>query len=661
LALANYAELFRSESREHITEINRLLLALEADPSALEPVEGVFRGVHTIKGMAATMGCTGVADLAHVMEDVLDRVRGGGAALQPGLLDVLLRATDALETGVECWADTGDAGAGAAPLLAELRAMLIDRVVAPGVADAWCAPTALLADETTRNGNGPVLRVRLIVSADAPLPGARAFLALREARSIGEVRDAAPSEDELLQPSFGGEIGFRLHTSTPATVVRQRLLGVGDLALLEVGPVASGAVDGAPAADRAAGGHLPGIASSSAPRRYVRMDAERLDALMDRVGELVIVRDRLIRSSAGRDADPVADAIDLVDRLVGQLRDEVLEMRMVPVREVFDRFPRLVRDAARALGRKVELRVEGDDIELDRSLLERIGDPLVHLLRNAIDHGIEHPEERVARGKPESGTLRLSARRERSRVLIRVEDDGRGIDRERVVRKAVALGLIPNAAAVTSDDDALDLITRPGMSTAERVTDVSGRGVGLDVVATQVRSLRGTLEIASRPGQGTSFTLRLPASVGLLRAVLVSVAGATYAIPIAHVAETVEFWAGQIHEIAGNRVAFLRDEALPLIRLGEVLHGGAAELDTLERVPVVIIEIDDQPYGLEVDALLGQQEVVTKPFDATRATRPLFAGATILPDGSPALMLDVAAIVRFGRSPHSVRVYPEER
>jgi two-component system chemotaxis sensor kinase CheA len=315
---------------------------------------------------------------------------------------------------------------------------------------------------------------------------------------------------------------------------------------------------------------------------------------------------------------------------------------------VFDRFPRLVRDAARQLGKRVDFVIEGKEIELDRSMLDEIGDPLVHLLRNSLDHGIESPAERRAAGKPETGTLRLSAARERSRIVIRVEDDGRGIQREKVLSKALANGLItPEEARGMSDEDVARLLTRPGFSTAETVTDVSGRGVGLDVVATRVRALGGMLEIASTPGQGTSMTLQLPQTLAIVRALLVRQSGETYALPLTHVGETVHLLPEEIGSVKGKTVAFLRDEVIPLLPLKQLLrtNGNGHGNGHAQKRAAVILEVGEQRVGLEVDALLGQQEIVVKHFDATADTLKVFSGATILSDGRPALILDAGSLL----------------
>jgi two-component system chemotaxis sensor kinase CheA len=405
-------------------------------------------------------------------------------------------------------------------------------------------------------------------------------------------------------------------------------------------PAVIAAADEPSAAAVDAGASSAGAAGRA---RNIRVDLRRLDALVNGVGELVIVRDRMRRLMDVAQPE-LAETIDQAARLIGELQDEIMQARMAPVWQVFDRFPRLVRDAARSLGKRVDFVIEGKEIELDRSMLDEIGDPLVHLLRNSLDHGIEAPAERRAVGKPETGTLRLSAARERSRIVIRVEDDGRGIQRERVLAKAMAAGLVTiDESRAMSNDDVARLITRPGFSTAETVTDVSGRGVGLDVVATRVRALGGMLEIASEPGQGTSMTLQLPQTLAIVRALLVRQSGQTYALPLTHVGETVHLLPEEIGAVKGRPVAYLRDEVIPLHSLRTLLRANGTREG--EKRPAVILEVGEQRVGLEVDALLGQQEIVVKAFDATADTLHLFSGATILADGRPALILDAGSLL----------------
>ena len=368
---------------------------------------------------------------------------------------------------------------------------------------------------------------------------------------------------------------------------------------------------------------------------------------MNLVGELVIARGRLTQLAGELGDASLEETVNASSRLITELRDEITASRMVPMSQVFDRFPRVVRDAARAVGKQVDFVVEGKEIELDRSMLDEIGDSIVHLLRNAIDHGLETPEARTASGKPADGRLVLSASRDRSAVVIRVSDDGKGIDRERVLQRAKRDGLVDESKTDLNEDELLRLLARPGFSTAEKVTNLSGRGVGVDAVYTRVRALGGAMDIRSVPGQGTTMVLRLPLTLAIVRALLARVADETYAIPLAHVSETIELAPDVVRTVKGREVLLARDDdVLPLLRMRELVglseYVAASPID-LEQV--VVIDLGDRRAGLVIDELTGQEEIVVKQYDAVRDGLPIFGGATLLSDGRPALIVDVSSLL----------------
>ncbi|MFL5578589.1 MAG: chemotaxis protein CheA [Gemmatimonadaceae bacterium] len=648
---SRYAELFLTESREHLSAINHAMLALERTSGDGEAVSALFRAVHTLKGMSATMGYAAVTELTHELESLLDSVRRGERAVTPTLMDLLFQAADALEETVELSVSGRASECDVAPLTRRLRAMGDGGAPAAAPPSAGRDAPAPAASPAARPwtvvvppGDGLAVRVR--VASDAPLPGVRAVLVLQKARALGDVRAVEPPEAELQAATFGRELALRLVTDAPAERVAEALRAAGEIEAVDVegigdeSPIA--ALEGGVAAALGAGAGLR-------QQRHVRIDLRRLDALMNLIGELVITRGRLVQLAGGL-ADPALDeAVAQTSRLITDLQDEIMTSRMVPVAQVFDRFPRLVRDAARALDKQVELEVEGQGIELDRSMLDEIGEPIVHLLRNAIDHGIEPPAVREAAGKPPAGRLVLSAARDRSAVLIRVSDDGRGIDREKVLARARQGGLVEATRTELTDDELLRLISRPGFSTADRVSDISGRGVGIDAVQNRVRALGGSIDIRSVPGQGTSVTVRLPLTLAIVRALLARVGEETYALAMTHVSETVELEAAERRTVRGRDVLVLRDEVLPLLRLREIVRLPDATGES-EQPQVVILEVGERRAALVVDEMTGQQEIVVKQFDAVRADAgrdgpALFSGATILGDGAPALILDVSSLV----------------
>jgi len=364
---------------------------------------------------------------------------------------------------------------------------------------------------------------------------------------------------------------------------------------------------------------------------------------MDLIGELITVRGRLNQLAAER-RDPAVDDVAIqVSRLSSDLQAEILHARMTPVWQVFDRFPRLVRDVARELGKQVAFRVEGKEIELDRAILDELGDPLMHLLRNAVDHGIEPPAERRRRGKPPEGEVVLTAQRERASVTITVADDGRGVDRRKILERAQREGVVDTHADALTDEQLLRVLARPGFSTAEAVTSVSGRGVGIDVAMTRIRALGGTIEIRSELGKGTTFVLRLPVTLAIVRAIMASVGPERYALPLTYVAETVEFGAVTTTMVEGREAIVLRDHVVPLVHLRRLL--GVTSDRAPARAPIIVLELGDRRAGVVVDGMLGQQEIVVKGFDAPQGTLPVFSGATIMGDGVPALILDAAGLV----------------
>lgn len=525
--LARYAELFRTEAREHLAGIDEALTRL-ADGGGRAEIDALFRATHTIKGMAAAMGYASVESLSHAIESLLDFVRSGAATIaRADLVALLFESTDALASHVD------------------------DAV---------------------------------------------------------EGRPIVPVAPALLQ---------RLDAeSTPASAR----------------PAPEDAV-----ADSA----------ESAPRRtretmrHARIDLRHLDALLDLTGELVIARDRLLRVAEACGDRGVLGAAQEAAKLVSSLQAEVLQARMVPVGQVFDRFPRLVRDVARDLGKPVHFVMQGRDLALDRSMLDAIVDPVVHLLRNAIDHGLESAELRAAAGKPTTGKLVLRAARERDALVLSVSDDGRGIDREYVRARAIVERRLHPGVTTLTDEELVKLLAQPGFTTATAVTALSGRGVGIDVVANRVRALGGALEVASTHGEGTTFTLRLPVTLAIVRALLVEVGGRPYAVPAAHVVEALEFDDVARYADEGREAIGWRTDRLPLVRLRQ-LFGEAPSADA--GAQLLVVESAGRRVACKVDALLGQQDVVVKPFDAVRGAAALFSGTTILGDGSPALIVDVGSL-----------------
>ncbi|HEV7594892.1 MAG TPA: chemotaxis protein CheA [Gemmatimonadaceae bacterium] len=376
--------------------------------------------------------------------------------------------------------------------------------------------------------------------------------------------------------------------------------------------------------------------------RHIRIDARRLDALMNLMGELVIARDRIAQIAERLGDEALVEATLRASQIVATLQNEIMNSRMVPVWQVFDRFPRVVRDTARSLSKEVDFKIEGKEIELDRSMLDEMGEPVLHLLRNSLDHGIESPAERKKAGKPPTATLTLTAERDRATVLIRVTDDGRGIDQAKVLPRAKRLGLVDAGTKTLTEDELVRIISRPGFSTADKVTDISGRGVGFDIVANKVRALGGSLEVHTDAGLGTSVSMRLPLTLAITRALIARVDKEVYAIPLTHVLETFALSQPMLQEIKGREVVAIRDDVFPAIWLRDKVGLPASNKAGGQ---VVLVELADRRAALIVDEFTGQQEIVVKQFDGANGSRTLFSGATILGDGAPALIVDASTLL----------------
>ena len=615
--VSKYAALFLAESREHLSSCNQFLLEWERDPAATEPVGALFRAIHTVKGMAATMGYQALADVAHRTENLLEATRNGRTGATPELLQLLFRAVDALSAGVERVGagHEGDESADAGLLIA------LDHAAAANVGAPTAEFVAVRAAARAR-------LVRVAVRSDATMRGGRAMIAVRRAETIGAVSELRPTPAAFERDDFGGRFSFRITSDAPDEVIATAIRSAGDVVDVRFGEPQPGEM---------------GV-ESAARGRQIRVDLQRLDVLMKQVGELVVARNRLVDLAAKTEERALEPVAERVSRLVTAMQAEIMQARMSPVGEVFDRFPRLVRDLARELGKQARFEEEGGEIELDRAVLDEIGDPLLHLIRNAVDHGLEPAAERVAAGKPAEGTVTVSAARDRNSVAIRVADDGRGIDRAAILAKGRREGLIAPEVEVLTDDLLLRVLARAGFSTAAQVSGVSGRGVGVDVAATRVRALGGTLTVQSERGKGTTFTVRVPLTLAIVRALLTGVGSERYAVPLAYVAETVEFDPRSLTSVRDRESLVVRDRVMPTVHLRDLVSA-AGTGPALPKRPTVILEIGERRAALVVDRLLGQQDIVVEPFHGPRGMPPYVGGATILADGAPALILDAAALV----------------
>ncbi|MCU0606226.1 MAG: chemotaxis protein CheA [Candidatus Edwardsbacteria bacterium] len=639
---SKYKDLFVSETREHLTNLNRSLLALEKSPNDPALVNEIFRSVHTVKGMAASINQEMIAEISHRAEDLLDRMRKRQVAAGPEQVEAVFKFVDFLEAAVAMVAldkspeaELGDVSRG---LLARFEGL----ATAAAAASAAAAPAPAAGAEYDFSRINPlkerdslVFRIRILLEKDIPLKSARAFLMLRALEGAGKIAYTVPERFDIEAERF--DRGF-----TVIFVTRLRegkaiadLVTCSEVEDVEIREIAEETREQS-LESRTIGAFVQ-IAQEKP--KDVKVSVVRLDRLMNMVGELVVWKERLRQLAAGSGRPLLVDGVDEVARIVGDLQHEVLASRLVAMAEVFDRFPRVVRDAAKALGKEIAFEVQGRELEMDRSILQLLAEPLVHLLRNAVDHGVETPDERAAAGKPRAGTITVTAVKLKEQALITVRDDGRGMDVEAIRRKAVEKGLVAaEAAAALSDAQVIEFTGRPGFSTAARVTEVSGRGVGMDVVKNKITALGGQLSVDSRAGRGCTFTLAIPLSLSIIHTLLVAADRMTYAMPLSQVKETINVQPAAVRTLQGTPVLLYRDRAIPLLHLAALLgRGGERQL----AGPAVVVENQGAEMALVIDRMLGQQEIVVKPLARMLRETRLFSGATISREGRPMLILDI--------------------
>jgi two-component system, chemotaxis family, sensor kinase CheA len=645
MELEEYLPMFLAESREHLEHLNLAVVRIEEQPDNPETIDEIFRIAHSLKGMSATMGFAGIAALTHKMEDVFELLRQRSGGLDRNVIDVVLACLDALEGAVEAIDQTGAEALAAEPLVERLDHLI--RARTPDQVAALQGGDAPPADLFERAAGRRVLRVCVRLDEEAPMPAVRAFMVLNALEEYGELLHSSPSEAEI--EVFAGlriDVWFASDAAEP--VVAQALAGVADVAGLpevtevvespevEVVKIADAAADtpADPAAGAAAGG-------SRKRSSTVRVDAERLDALMHAMGELVVYRTHVEALAEGAQVPGLVSAMQDLTRTSQALQAMVMQVRMIPVEAVFLRFPRLVRDLSSKLGKQVELILTGQDTELDRTVIDALGDPIVHLVRNSLDHGLESADERVAAGKPPTGTIEIAARHAGSNIVITVRDDGRGIDPERVARKACERGLI-SAAEIPSVDQAraAELLFTAGFSTAETTSDISGRGVGMDAVRSAIRGLGGEATLQSQLAGGTVAEIRLPLTLAIMSALLIQSGDLPFAVPLERVQRTIRLADHAVRSVAGQRMLVLGERVLPLRDLGEAVGYPPA----LGQEHAVIVRTADRDVALGVELLVGQRELVARALPAAASDRAALSGGAVLADGNIALIVDCDAL-----------------
>ena len=669
---SQYMSMFLEESLDNLQTLNESLLDLEQNPEDTDKVNEIFRVAHTIKGMAATMGFTDLAELTHKMEDVLAEFRAGELKVTQDVVTVLFDCLDTLERMVDNVQEGSDESVdidGIMKALEDIKERGVSgRDIAPKEVEVNNSPagtntslqlnqydTSVIKQANEKGYNAIELNITL--SENTLLKSARAFLIVKDLEEHGEILKSDPSTEEIENEEFDFELKFILITKNNVDEILQVVNGISEVVKVEGNLVELEPVEEKKEEQKAESNtkQLKGVpkaeqnqtaAKKASPKKEmkkahqsVRVDLERIDNLMNMVSELVIYRTRLEQIVVSQKSPELNETLEQVGRTTSDLQDLVMKIRMLPLDTVFNRFPRMIRDISVELDKEINFVIEGAETELDRTVIDEIGEPLIHLLRNAADHGIESKEERVAKGKTPVGTVKLVAYQEGTKALIKVIDDGAGINVEKVKAKAEERGI--NTEGL-SENDIKNLIFAQGFSTNEVVTDISGRGVGMDVVKTKIAALGGTVDLYSEEGKGSTFVIKLPLTLQIIQALLVKVGEDTLAISLGFIDRVIDYKEENIKRSNGKEVIVYRENVIPLIRLNETLDIEASETD---KKFVIIVNVGDKTIGLLVDSLLGQQEIVIKPLGKTLKNLDQYIGATILGNGLVTLILDVGALL----------------
>lgn len=690
---SQYLDLFIDETKEHLQSLNEHILDLEKEPENDDTINEIFRAAHTLKGMSGTMGFARMQRLTHDLENVFSEIRNGNMKANAKLIDVLFRGLDALEQYLDVISSEGNEGTeDNEDIINDLNALLEEQSGGGGGAgtETSAAPKEekkvekakeeapagdklkykdipvsdyeISAMKTAKQEGKNIFGITVYLQETCILKAARAFLVFKSVENKGELVKSIPSTEQIEDEEFDFDFSWILATNDTKENVKKLIMNVSEVAEVYIDDYEIPAGEKTSEIEKKDNKiqkeetkedqkDKPKKTASKGKvgSRSVRVDIDKLDVLMNLVSELIIAKNGLVSASSGdgngANSQSFHEQIEYLERVTTNLHESVMKVRMVPIDSVVNRFPRMIRDLNRKLNKKMELYMTGEETELDRTVIDEIGDPLMHLLRNSADHGLESNEERVRLGKPEVGSIYLDAYQDGNNVIIDVRDDGAGIDVEKVKNKAIQKGTITEKQAETmTDKDYIDLLFKPSFSTADKITDVSGRGVGLDVVKTKIEALGGNISAKTVAGEGSTFTIQLPLTLAIIQALMVRVGSEKYAIPLGNINGIEDIPREDICLVQSKEVINLRGSVIPIIRLYEVLDIEEPEQDA-ESLIVVVIKKGDQQVGLVIDDLLGQQETVIKSLGRHITNNKLFSGATILGDGEVALILDTNTLI----------------
>lgn len=688
--MSQYLQIFIEEANEHVQNLNQCLLQMEKDPEDKDVLNEIFRVAHTLKGMAGTMGYTKMTKLTHDMENVLHAIRNDEIKVTSELVDVLFKCLDALENYVNSVISTGGEGDREyKDVIATLNDILQNKGAVTAAPAANKAPAPVAADTNEKYVTALVdldqfeqnavnkaidmgmnaLKITIVLNKGCLLKSARAFILFQTLERYGEIIKSQPVVQDIEDEKFDFEFTVVVVSKEDEQHFSKELNSIAEVDEVIIRPMgrfANGvtteaerfekvetevkASDSAenPASKEAETQEAVKQSANNAARktqRTVRVDIDRLDVLMNLVGELIITKTRLEGTDITQKPQEYHETLEYLERITTNLNDAVMKVRMVPVETVFNRFPRMIRDIAKDLGKEIELVMSGEETELDRTVIDEIGDPLIHLLRNSCDHGLESTEKRKQLGKPEQGRINLTAYQSGNNVIIEVGDDGAGINVDKIKAKAIENGIVTREAANSmSQQEAIELLFRPSFSTAEKITGLSGRGVGLDVVKTKIEQLGGTVEVETSGGRGSKFLIKLPLTLAIYQALLVNVGSEKYAIPLGSIYQIYEWKADDVKSVQGQEVILLRNMVVPITRLADSLEVPDSNTKTQNKLKIVIVRKGEKLTGLVVDSVIGQQEIVIKSLGKLLTGIKYLAGATILGDGNVALIIDVNSI-----------------
>lgn len=670
-----YLDVFIDESNEHLESLYKHLLALEKNPTEKSIIGEIFRSAHTLKGMSATMGFNDLANLTHQLENVFDGIRYDKITIRTETMDILFQAVDHLNAMVESIGNGGNGKRDVEEIIDYLKqvenGVQADSLPGTGIASQTEATNSLQAFTTLDEFERSILieakergfsnyEITVQLREDCLLKGARVFMVFEVLENLGEVIKSNPTVNELEEENFEYSFTVLFISETSKEEIESKITKVSEIDSVLINPFSVQSYKEQQqkvSVDAESNSQVSSTTEEDSDKEVVtkrktssktiRVNIDRLDVLMNLFEELVIDRGRLEQISSDLNHNDLQDTVERMSRVSSDLQNIILTMRMVPVEQVFSRFPRMIRQLARGLDKNVEIELVGAETELDRTVIDEIGDPLVHLIRNAMDHGIETPNERKKKGKPEQGTIKLQAYHSGNHVFIEISDDGAGIDKEKVLAKAVSNGVITeNQAETLTDQQIYELIMASGFSTADTISDISGRGVGLDVVKNTIESLGGTITIDANLDKGSIFSIQLPLTLSIMSVLLVELKNEKYAIPLSSIIETAIIHKDQIMHAHNKKVIDFRGKVVPLAFLNEIFTVPNAAVNDTDYVSIVIVKKGEKTAGLVVDSFIGQQEVVLKSLGNYLTNAFAISGATILGDGQVALIIDSNALVK---------------